>query len=300
MMIIVVLFIILIDWAYASTQTDRRSIMRMTNRVGLTETKKSLTIMNKKSFKFLIDEQKTLEKGINHVILSKRASFGLIFGAIITASSLFISFFNSQAAVLFRLALVVGTVSSLGHYRGIIGPGIKNILEKSSAKLADAKLNAVAQAIVKESNIKIPIKVFVSNSTEMNAFSLPFYQGGGNCGAACATIIINKGLIDSSTTAELRAAIAHECGHIYHADSALILGILSLQDGFISIVKVGIFTSVIEAINSLKRILLKTRSIASHMTILQRQDFLLVFLGSGLFFIGKSLSSRVEFSNYLL
>jgi Zn-dependent protease with chaperone function len=72
---------------------------------------------------------------------------------------------------------------------------------------ADTKLNLTVQAVVKKSNNTIPISVFITNSTEMNAFAVSFYKAD-NCTTSGAAVVINKGLIDSITAAELKSIIA--------------------------------------------------------------------------------------------
>jgi Zn-dependent protease with chaperone function len=296
--------------------------MRLNNWNGRTDSANShFLVLNKKIFKTVDKVEKPMNKFGNSIKISRKAPFNLILYTVVAATSPIISFFNPVTAVLFEKILMTGTICSYILFRITIGLVSKLHPEKSNAIPADTKLNLIVQAIVKKSNITIPITVLISNSTEMNAFAVSFYKAD-NCTTSGAAVIINKGLIDSVTEEELGSIIAHERGHILHRDSAHGLRLLSLQCGFGSCVFSGMLLLIDayhknEAIKLFLGTLKETpfwkipiwifnlRIRQSQASGLFPKGVLLVSFGSVLIFIGKfkrnfSHSDHNYLESYLL
>merc|ERR1719231_538647 len=76
---------------------------------------------------------------------------------------------------------------------------------------ADAKLTKIAANVAQRANLPPPAHVFEIPSDELNAFAAGFGTGD-------ATVAVTSGLRRTLSQKELEAVVAHEIGHIRHAD----------------------------------------------------------------------------------
>merc|ERR1719231_1473226 len=76
---------------------------------------------------------------------------------------------------------------------------------------ADAKLTKIAANVAQRAGLEPPAHVFEIPTDELNAFAAGF-------GTNDATVAVTSGLRRTLSQAELEAVIAHEIGHIRHAD----------------------------------------------------------------------------------
>lgn len=76
---------------------------------------------------------------------------------------------------------------------------------------ADARLTDLASSVAQRAGLEPPAHVFEIPSDELNAFAAGFGSGD-------ATVAVTTGLRKALSSRELEAVIAHEVGHIRHAD----------------------------------------------------------------------------------
>eukprot|EP00966_Prymnesium_polylepis_P209846 4860181-Prymnesium_polylepis.1 len=98
----------------------------------------------------------------------------------------------------------------LGEF-AFLGGG-ERVAKMMGGQPADATLTALCARVATRAGLPPPAHVYVIPTNELNAFAAGFGSGD-------ATVAVTKGLRNALSTRELEAVVAHEIGHIRHADT---------------------------------------------------------------------------------
>jgi len=110
--------------------------------------------------------------------------------------------------------------------------GGKRIAQAMGGTPADPRLTALVGDVARRAGLKPPAHVFEIPTGELNAFAAGF-------GTDDATVAITAGLRSKLTSRELEAVLAHEIGHIRHADMRTSMHVMVAIAGLGGIYEMG-------------------------------------------------------------
>lgn len=129
----------------------------------------------------------------------------------------FVSAAGAGAATLMGVPLPLATLAAvtmpalvlLGEF-AFLGGG-ERVAKMMGGQPADPTLTALCARVAERAGLPAPAHVYEIPTNELNAFAAGFGSGD-------ATIAVTKGLRKALSTRQLEAVVAHELGHIRHAD----------------------------------------------------------------------------------
>ena len=172
------------------------------------------SVDNVYGFKFMLGKNRSkistsaaLEMKLPKIYASHLALTGSI-------SWLLHSYFGVASALFYAVGMLSINILSFVIFRLDNFSLIKRKMKCSNALHHDKQLYNLVQSVAKSSNIP-PVKgVWIVPTSELNAFACGTSQRNSN-------IMVTKGLRDQLSFQELKAVIAHECGHIKNKDMSM-------------------------------------------------------------------------------
>ena len=129
-------------------------------------------------------------------------------------SWLLYSYFGKSSSLFYSVAMLSFNLFNFLIFRLDDFSSIRREMKCSNALNGDRELYDLVQSVAKSSNIP-PVKgVWIVPTSELNAFACGTSQRNSN-------IMVTKGLRDKLSFQELKAVIAHECGHIKNKDMSM-------------------------------------------------------------------------------
>ena len=130
---------------------------------------------------------------------------------------------HPQAALCFAITAVLGyfvndVQTSPGNDFALVK---KVIQEKLRGRPASFWMSSFINQIAKDSKLPFKVKAYYIPSTELVAafsFGDPYVDDTFSTNKRCAVLCFTQGLLNTLSVNELRAVIAHECGHLVRDD----------------------------------------------------------------------------------
>lgn len=168
-------------------------------------------------------------KPLNMRLFQLYSGFILVIGS----SSYFLNgLIGPSYTMTYLLAIISKTFLTIHHFFKYGGSKIAKDMGGINALDEDKALYDLVQHVARESNIPPIESVWILPADEMNAFA-------AGISSDKAAIAVTRGLRAKLSESELKAVIAHECGHIKNKDMLKNMHLAAVVSGFYAIYNLG-------------------------------------------------------------